>query len=137
MKNVRTLLKKATQDGAAKSSILTINKGTGAQNWCRKKNGIVEFYVEVTGVSWSSGWNTIATLPSGYRPMSYYDFNGLDSNNDTSCHAKVTGAGEIQIYKAGSLSGSVRIHGVHYASGGVINHLRSAITNLFREEVMA
>ena len=106
------------------SSTLTINKGSGSQKWCKKRNGLVEFYVEVTGVSYSSGWNTIATLPSGYRPSAYYDFMGKDNTNDTACSCKVTAGGEVQVYKTSSLSGALRIHSSHFV-GGVVRLINS------------
>lgn len=96
-------------------STLTVNKGTEGQNWCRKRNGLVEFYVESSGISWSSGWNTIATLPEGFKPYLYYDFVGKDNTNDTACSCKVSAMGEVQVYKTSSLSNSVRIHNLHFA----------------------
>lgn len=118
MLNVKKTLTKLLNNGSTANSTLTVKKGTGAQNWCRKKCGLVEFYIEVTGASWSTGWNTIATLPSGYIPISYYDFNGIDNTNDTSCHAKITASGDVQVYKTNSLSSAVRVHGLYFALGG-------------------
>lgn len=121
MKKITTLLNEMV---TGKASTLTVKKGTGTQNWCRIRNGIVEFYVEVTGASWSSGWNTIATLPDGYEPNAYYDFEGKDNTNDTACSAKVTAGGDVQVYKTSSLSSAVRVHSTHFAKlGGVVKKL--------------
>lgn len=118
------------------SSTLDVKKGTGAQNWCVLRNGIVEFYIEITGASWSSGWNTIATLPSGYEPIVYYDLMGKDNTNDTACSCKVTATGDVQVYKTNSLSAAVRVHSVHFAKlGGVVKLLKNAISNLCRKGV--
>ena len=115
MLNVKKLLTNLMKNV---SSTLTVKKGTGAQNWCHIRNGIVEFYIEVTGASWSTGWNTIATLPSGYEPIAYYDLMGKDNTNDTACSCKVTGSGDVQVYKTNSLSAAVRVHSVHFAKLG-------------------
>lgn len=97
-------------------STLSINKGTAGQNWCRKRNGLVEFYVECSAISWSSGWNTIATLPNGFKPYSYYDFMGKDNTNDTACSCKVSAMGEVQVYKTNVISNNVRVHNLHFAA---------------------
>lgn len=126
MLSIKKLLTDIICDGKTKDSTLTINKGTAGQNWCKKKCGVVEFYVESTGISWGSGWNTIATLPSGYEPLLYYDFVAKDNTNDTACSCKITAGGEVQVYKTSSVSNHVRIHGIHFAGGGY------SLTALFR-----
>ena len=126
MLSIKKLLTDIISDGKTKNSTLTINKGTAGQNWCKKKCGVVEFYVESTGISWGTGWNTIATLPSGYEPPLYYDFVAKDNTNDTACSCKITAGGEVQVYKTSSVSNHVRIHGIHFAGGGY------SLTALFR-----
>ena len=118
MLSIKKLLTEIISDGKTKNSTLTINKGTAGQNWCKKKCGVVEFYVEASGISWGTGWNTIATLPSGYGPPLYYDFVAKDNTNDTACSCKITAGGEVQEYKTNAVSNHVRIHGIHFAGGG-------------------
>ena len=126
MLSIKKLLTEIISDGKTKNSTLTINKGTAGQNWCKKKCGVVEFYVEASGISWGTGWNTIATLPSGYGPPLYYDFVAKDNTNDTACSCKITAGGEVQVYKTNAVSNHVRIHGIHFAGGGY------SLTALFR-----
>lgn len=99
--------------GGVESSTLTVVKGTvGTKNYCKKVGYIVVFYIELTGISWASGWNTLATLPTGYIPTDYFDFAGIDNTNDTACHGKVTAGGEVQVYKTSSLSNNIRLNGM-------------------------
>ena len=54
------------------SSTLTVASGWSApstNNWCHKRAGVVDFFIELTPNAWTTGGMvTCATLPSGYRP---------------------------------------------------------------------
>ena len=112
MLNVKkTLTKLMTRE----DSSATVTKGTAGNKWCRKCGNLVEFYIEITNISWASGWNALATLPSGYEPKEYYDFAGIDQNNDIAVHCKVSALGVISVFKASGMSANVRLHSLHFA----------------------
>ena len=117
MLNVKKTLTKIIHDGSTKNSTSTILKGTAAENWCRKKIGLVEFCVGINGITWTDGaWNGIARLPDGYRPTSPYDAVGIDYDRDVTVHAKVGSDGYINIFKPSGLSMSdkIRVHNSHF-----------------------
>jgi len=90
---------------------LTIASGwTAGSNWAIKKAGIVEAYIEVTGGTYTSGWNTVATLPEGYRPYHYFDDALLDNGRSTACAVKVTTYGSVQVYYTSNLANNLRLH---------------------------
>ena len=91
---------------------LSIASGwSGGNSWLIKSGNIVECYVEITGGTLSSGWNTVATLPSGFRPYSYFDSIQDDNGRDSFCTVKVTsGDGYIQVYKTSTTSNNLRLH---------------------------
>lgn len=91
---------------------LSIARGwSGNNSYLVKSGNIVECYVEVTGGTLSSGWNTVATLPSGFRPYSYFDSIQDDNGRDSFCTVKVTaGEGYIQVYKTSTTSNNLRLH---------------------------
>ena len=100
----------------------TITKASGwstGVNWVKRKFGIVEFYYECNGGTLpSSGWFTVGTLPSGFRPNSYFDMINLDNQKSTDCCVKVTSTGAIQIYRTSSMSNNFRLHGMFSVWGG-------------------
>lgn len=90
---------------------LSIASGwSGSNSWLVKSGNIVDCYVEVTGGTLSSGWNTVATLPSGFRPYSYFDSLQVDNGRDSFCFTKVTASGYIQVYKGSNTSNNLRLH---------------------------
>lgn len=87
---------------------------TATQSWCKKRAGVVEFYLEITGGTLSSGWNTVGTLPSGYRPGIVFDMLGFDNGASSPANGvqtKVTTAGLIQVYKLSATTNNLRLHG--------------------------
>ena len=121
----KTLTKLLTQEAGT----LQILKGTaGAGTRCTRNGNVVEFFIDLSGLTYISGWNTVAQLPSGWEPNNYYD--------DASASAKVTSTGEIQIFNSSYVGAKMRIHSTHLVKwGGVIRTLKSAISNLYREGV--
>lgn len=94
------------------SSTLATNSGwTTTQNRVIKRAGCVELYIEcIFSNEYTSGWNTIATVPNGYRPIETFDTVSLDNSNGTACDIKVTAGGLLQVYKIASVSKNLRIH---------------------------
>ena len=92
-----------------KQATLTTEVGTITPNtangwtvsgWCKKINNIVCFYIDANKSSaLATGWNTIATLPLGYRPELGFDFDMIDPGSDFAAEGKVLPDGEIQVYK--------------------------------------
>ena len=99
---------------ATNSSVSLETGWTSSTNWCRKRNGTCEIYLEVTGGTLASGWNTIGTIPSGYSPVGAHDFVCVDNGNSTNpaAQCKITTAGLIQIYKLSGTTNNLRIHDV-------------------------
>ena len=80
------------------------------RSWLKKTGNVVDCYLELTGGTLSSGWNTIATLPSGYRPVSYFDSLQVDNGQDSYAFTKVLASGEIRLYKLTNTSNNFRGH---------------------------
>ena len=96
-------------------STITVASGwTATQKWCRKRAGIVEFYLEITGGTLSSGWNTVGTLPSGYRPPAAFDDVVLNngSTTDPASQMKVQADGSIRVYKVAATTNNLRLRAV-------------------------
>lgn len=97
--------------GGIKEGTLSIASGwTNGNSWVLKTGNVVDCYVEVTNGTLSSGWNTIATLPEGFRPRYYFDSIQLDNGRDTIVAAKVVYNGAIQVYKLTNTSNNLRLH---------------------------
>ena len=96
-------------------STITVASGwTATQKWCRKRAGIVEFYLEITGGTLASGWNTVGTLPSGYRPPAAFDDVVLNngSTTDPATQMKVQADGSIRVYKVAATTNNLRLRAV-------------------------
>lgn len=92
---------------------ITVASGwTVANNWCAKRAGITTFYLEVTNGTLSSGWNTLGTLPVGYRPANAFDIVFVDNGTSSApaVQGKVTSAGLIQIYKSSGTTNNLRAY---------------------------
>ena len=97
--------------GGIKEGSLSIASGwTNGNSWVLKTGNIVDCYVEITNGTLSSGWNTIATLPEGFRPHSYFDSVQIDNGRDSFALTKVTAAGAVQVYKLSNTSSNLRFH---------------------------
>lgn len=81
-------------------------------NFCAKKAGIVSFYLEVTNGTLNSGWNTIGTLPVGYRPPNAFDTLIVDNGSSGApiAQGKVTSAGLVQVYKSSTTTNNLRAY---------------------------
>ena len=116
MLNVKKTLTKLIDH---ETSTLTIVNGTvGNSNRCRKHDGMVEFFIDLEGITYSSGWNTVAQLPSGWEPENYYDFLALNTATDQATSAKVSSSGAVQIFKSSYAGAKMRIHSMHFAKLG-------------------
>lgn len=103
------------------TKVLTIEKGTATpssgwtlspNSYVRKICGVCEMYLELTnGTYASSGWNTVATLPRGFYPISYFDTLLLDNGSSVmTVDVKITTTGDVQVYKNSTLSSNLRLH---------------------------
>ena len=72
---------------------------------CNKVLNIVSICFEATKSSaLDSGWNTMGTLPAGFRPSSDIYVSFIDAQNDFGTHGKINSSGQIQVYKTSSMS---------------------------------
>lgn len=98
----------------------TIGTITPASGWTltsssfvAKVGRICEPYLELTSGAYAavSTWNTVATLPEGFRPIFYFDGAYLDNASGIEIvDVKFSGSGAVQVYKASaSTSNNIRI----------------------------
>lgn len=107
--------KKINADLSTPTGEITVASGwTVSQSWCRKQANVVEYDLEVTSGTLSSGWNTIGTLPLGFRPSSTFYSVGVDSGSTTvpACSVRTTTTGLIQVYKLTNTSNNLKLHGM-------------------------
>lgn len=93
---------------------ITVASGWVAnQSICKRQANVVEYYLEVTGGTLSSGWNTIGTLPLNFRPTTTFNAVGIDSGNTTApvCWTQVTTGGLIRVYQLSGTTNNLRLHG--------------------------
>ena len=84
----------------------------------RNANGVCEFYIEISGGSYGSlnAWNTVATLPEGFRPSVGYDTIMLDNGRvGYGVDIKVQTDGQIKIYPDANTTRNIRLRGVFLA----------------------
>ena len=109
-------------DGIVDNGTLTVASGwtLAAGHFLRKCGRIVEFYFAVSGGTFASGWNTIATLPAGYRPISSFDVigvnNGSSSVGSISAQFHVLNSGAIEVYNLSGITNNLRLHAVFIAA---------------------
>lgn len=116
MLNVKKTLTKILKQ---ETGTLQILKGTaGAGTRCIRNGNVVEFFIDLSGLTYTNGWNAVAQLPSGWEPANYYDFACLNTATDESASAKVSSAGEIQIYKSSYVGAKMRLHSMHLVKWG-------------------
>ena len=93
------------------SGTITANSSGGwtANGWCKKYGNLVSFYVDGNKSSaLASGWNTIGTLPSGFRPNDAFDFAMIDPGSDFASEGKVNTDGTVQVYKNANSTTRIR-----------------------------
>lgn len=69
-------------------------------------------YIKAEGsaVALTAGWNTLATIPSGYRPPNYIYGLGMANELGAMCETSITGNnGAVRIYSGKSATGYVRL----------------------------
>lgn len=102
---------KITTNKVINGSLSIASGWTNGNSWLRKSGHVVDCYVEVTGGTFSSGWNTVATLPDGFRPAAYFDSLQVDNGRDSFCFSKISAStGAIQVYKGTNTSNNLRMH---------------------------
>lgn len=93
------------------SGTITANSSGGwsANGWCKKYGNLVSFYIDGNKSSaLASGWNTVATLPSGFRPNDAFDFAMIDPGSDYASEGKVNTDGTVQVYKNSNSTTRIR-----------------------------
>lgn len=87
---------------------------TDTASYVRKNDsGVVEFYIQITGGTLTrNAWNTVAALPEGFRPISYYDDALLDNGNGGVADVKVQADGEVKVYAIASTTNDLRLRGM-------------------------
>ena len=106
--------KKINSDLSTPTGEITVASGWVVnQSTCKRQANVVEYYLEVTGGTLSSGWNTIGTLPLNFRPSTTFNDVGIDTGNATApvCWTQVTTNGLIRVYKLSGTTNNLRLHG--------------------------
>ena len=76
----------------------------------RKKSGVAYGSYQVFASSFSTGsWNTIGTIPTGYRPSLEWHIPAVNRGNDTVVHCRITTGGSIDIVSGSAISDNTRI----------------------------
>lgn len=76
----------------------------------RKKSGVAYGFYQVFASSFSTGsWNTIGTIPAGYRPSIELHIPAVNRGNDTAVHCRITTGGSIDIVSGSAISDNTRI----------------------------
>lgn len=85
---------------AVSTSAITLASGWSAsQNICEKTAGIVELNLAIIGGTLVAEiWNSIGTLPTGYRPASTIILSGVDSGTGDVLSIKIESSGAISAY---------------------------------------
>lgn len=92
----------------------TITIGTKASSIdsqdLQKRNNVVYGFYQVYASSFSTGgWNTIGTIPSGYRPSVELHIPVVNRGNDTAIHGRITTGGNIDVVSGSAISDNTRI----------------------------
>lgn len=93
------------------SGTITANTSGGwaVNGWCKKYGNLVTFYIDGNKSSaLASGWNTIGTLPAGFRPLDAFDFAMIDPGSDFASEGKVNTDGTVQVYKNSNSTTRIR-----------------------------
>ena len=102
-------IKKANANSVEQTTITAESGFTASINHVYKYGRVVQFIYWVTGTL-SSGWNTVGTLPVGYRPIDSFDNIALDQmGSDPAADMKVSSAGNIQLYRLSTSSSEFRL----------------------------
>lgn len=100
---------KANVEAVSSTTISTASGWSASENAVYKTGRVVWFVLWVQGTL-ASGWNTIGTLPTGYRPIKAFDSLQVDNGaSSPAAQVKITTSGEIQIYKLSGSSTAFRL----------------------------
>lgn len=87
------------------------------QNIIYKSGNIASMLLWVSGGTITQNtWNTIATIPSAYRPLINVDFLGINNGTDKAVHCQITNDGRLLVYGSAD-AGSVMRFSVTYFCG--------------------
>ncbi len=64
----------------------------------RKYANVVEICMSAETSSSHSGWNTVCTIPTGFRPSKAFTVHGYNNSDDTNAIFRITTAGEVMLY---------------------------------------
>lgn len=100
---------------ADSSTTASITSGwTATQNVVFRRNKFVEVNIQLNGGTITSGqWNTIATIPSGYRSKYSFDTEFVNNSTGFGIQGKITTAGAVQVYGMSTVSNNLRLHVVY------------------------
>lgn len=100
---------RANANSVGQTTITAASGFTASINHVYKYGRVVQFIYWVTGTL-SSGWNTVGTLPVGYRPIDSFDNIALDNMGSSPAAAmKVSSTGNIQLYRLSTSSSEFRL----------------------------
>lgn len=103
-------------DGVVDNGTLTVASGwtLDAGSWLKKCGGLVSFYISVSGGTFTSGWNTLAALPAGYRPSNSFNVIGINNGSTSlasmSAQFQVLSSGIIGVYNMTGLTNNLQLH---------------------------
>lgn len=100
-------------DNVTTGTITAASGWTIAYSRLAKYGHVVSVTYNVSGGTLSvTGWNSVGTIPSGFRPPYAIDFCGVDNVNCNSFQAQIAGGGSINVYKASgqTINNNVRLH---------------------------
>ena len=66
--------------------------------YLRKIGNVVELCMSAETSSSHSGWNTVCTLPVGYRSSRAFTCHGYNNSDDSNAIFRITTAGEVMLY---------------------------------------
>lgn len=91
-----------------------------ADSWLKKCGRLVSFYISVSGGTFTSGWNTLAAVPAGYRPSNSFNVIGINNGSTSlasiSAKFQVLSSGIIGVYNMTGLTNNLRLYATFVAA---------------------
>lgn len=110
----RELTESVTALGATELSNVTAETGWTRSGGCylyRLGNMCSMFYAITGGTLTASSWNSVGTVPSGYRPHYNLNFPALDNATDDSVQARIIGStGVLEVFAKSGIHNDLRFY---------------------------
>lgn len=109
------------KDATARDGLSAVNSNSGMiETLTGLKYQKIGKEVKITAVGISlsnliTGWNTIFTLPTGFHPLSEYDFTGMSGNNTTNpTSIRIRDDGSVLVFSKSTTLPYLRFYGSFY-----------------------